>query len=86
MGTLAARDCQRVLELTGQVAAALVLATRQALELRGAPAMARLDGPARAWARERFLELPLVAEDRPLDPELRALTADILACRWSLYP
>ena len=34
MGTIAARDCLRVLELTVQVAAALVLATTQAAELR----------------------------------------------------
>ena len=34
MGTIAARDCLRVLELTEQVAAALVLATAQAAELR----------------------------------------------------
>ena len=35
MGTIAARDCLRVLELTEQVAAAMVLATHQALLLRG---------------------------------------------------
>ena len=49
MGTIAARDCLRVLELTGQVAAALVLAVRQGLELRrrqGNPAMERLSAEA----------------------------------------
>ena len=35
MGTIAARDCLRVIELTEQVAAALVLATWQGVELRG---------------------------------------------------
>ena len=35
MGTIAARDCRRVLELTETVAAMLLLANAQALELRG---------------------------------------------------
>ena len=35
MGTIAARDCLRILELTEQVAAACLLACVQAVELRG---------------------------------------------------
>ena len=34
MGTIAARDCMRVLELTEQVAAALLITVRQAVWLR----------------------------------------------------
>jgi hypothetical protein len=30
--------------------------------------------------------IPFVTEDRPLDTVLRALCADLQACRWSLYP
>jgi histidine ammonia-lyase len=89
LGTIAARDCLRVLELTEQVAAAMVLATRQGLELRarqGDQAVLRLAAPARAWAAERQAELPLVAEDRSLEAELRALAGAIHSCRWSLYP
>jgi len=89
LGTIAARDCLRVLELTEQVAAAMVLATRQGLELRarqGDQAVLRLAAPARAWAAERQAELPLVAEDRSLEAELRALAGAIHTCRWSLYP
>ena len=89
MGTIAARDCLRVLELTGQVAAAMVLATRQGLELRrrqGVPALERLGPEALACLGEMSRGIPLVEEDRPLDTALGALAADIQTCRWSLYP
>jgi histidine ammonia-lyase len=88
MGTIAARDCLRVLELTGQVAAALVLAVRQGLELRrrqGIPALERLSAEALAGLGEMTAGIPMVEEDRPLDKALRALCADLQACRWSLY-
>ena len=87
LGTIAARDCLRVLELTGQVAAALALATAQGLELRrrqGVPALERLSPEALAGLAE--MGIPFLAEDRPLDTVLRALCADLQACRWSLYP
>jgi len=89
MGTIAARDCLRVLELTGQVAAALALATLQGLELRrrqGIPAAERLSAEALAFLEELGAGIPFVEEDRPLDTALRALCADLQACRWSLYP
>jgi histidine ammonia-lyase len=89
LGTIAARDCLRVLELTGQVAAAMVLATVQGLELRrrqGVPALERLSAEALAGLSELAAGLPFVAEDQPLDNVLRALCADLQACRWSLYP
>jgi histidine ammonia-lyase len=87
MGTIAARDCLRVLELTGQVAAALILATRQALALRarqGEAALERLSGPALACLEHMGAGLALVEEDRPLDLDLRALADGIQHCRWSL--
>jgi histidine ammonia-lyase len=89
LGTIAARDCLRILDLAGQVAAALVLAVRQGLQLRrrqGVPALARLAPEARAWAEARAAELPFVEEDRPLDADLARLAGTIHACRWSLYP
>ena len=89
LGTLAARDCLRVLELTSQVAAALVLAVRQGLELRrrqGVPALERLAPAARASLAEMAGPLPWVEEDRPLDTDLAALAGAIRSCRWSLYP
>jgi len=89
LGTIAARDCRRVLELTAQVGAALVLAVRQGLELRrrqGDPAPERLSGPARAWLEQVGREYAPVDEDRSLEAELRELTARILDCSWNLYP
>jgi histidine ammonia-lyase len=86
MGTIAARDCLRVLELTEQVAAALLVTVRQGAWLR-----LRLD-PARALPAPlaRMLDLlgqdiaPIV-EDRRLDPTLQLLVGRIRDQAWSLY-
>ncbi|KXU87895.1 histidine ammonia-lyase [Paraburkholderia monticola] len=81
MGTIAARDCLRVLELTEQVAAAHTLATVQAVRLR-----LRIDGttpvpaPLRVFIDEVGTHSPFVDEDRALEGELRALCARIAAC------
>lgn len=87
MGTIAARDALRVLELTEQVAAALLLAGRQALALRERETAGSL--PIAASAREFFFDLAesitLIESDRPLESELRGLTAAIEAQRWKLY-
>ncbi len=70
MGTIAARDCLRVLELTENVAAIHLLALCQAADLRK---------QARAHARSRALHAAVrrVAarhtEDRPMDGEIRAV-------------
>jgi len=88
LGTIAARDCLRVLELTGQVAAALALATLQGLELRrrqSVPALERLSPEALAWGAGLGAGIPFVEEDRPLDGALRSLCAGLEACQWSLY-
>ena len=86
MGTIAARDCLRVLELTGQVAAALALGTAQALTLRGEPGLGRLSDEARAFVSELRAVAPLITEDRRLDGVLRELAAGIQDGRWRLYP
>ncbi len=85
MGTIAARDCLRVLQLTEQVTAALLLAATQALELR-----VRRDGialtPALAAMREQvFAQFDFVDEDRPLDGALRQFIAAIQQRQWALY-
>lgn len=86
MGTIAARDALRVLELGEQVAAALLVTARQGLALRGALDDApRLSAPARAMAEDLAARLPLVVEDRALDLELRQLLAAIRGRAWSLY-
>jgi histidine ammonia-lyase len=86
MGTIAARDCLRVIELTEQVVAALLVTARQGIALRRA-----LDGGApMSSAPEAMLadlesRLPLIVEDRALDVELRQLLAAIRGEAWSLY-
>lgn len=88
MGTIAARDALRVLELTEQAAAACLAAASQALEirrrrgeLRGAATSAELRG-----MRDAVLELcPFVEEDRPLETGLRALCHAVRDRRWDLY-
>jgi histidine ammonia-lyase len=81
MGTIAARDCLRVLELTGQVAAAHTLATVQAARLRVRINDATLiPQPLQAFMQSVSAASPFVDEDRALEPDLRALTARIAAC------
>lgn len=86
MGTIAARDCLRIIELTEQVAAALLITVRQAIELRmGMDAEVKLS-PVLADMHERLsTSIPFIAEDRALDKELRALLDEIRSDSWSLY-
>ena len=77
LGTIAARDCRRVLDLSEQVAACALLASCQALELRlkASPAAAALGGGAAetlAWVRGLSAA---VTEDRALEPDLRRMFA-----------
>jgi histidine ammonia-lyase len=86
MGTIAARDCLRVLELTEQVVAALLIAVRQGVWLR-----CRVNPDAAApqalAAMMAALEADIapVLEDRRLDPELRLLLGRIRDQAWRLY-
>lgn len=86
MGTIAARDCLRVIELTEQVAVAMLVAARQGLALRlRLDAQAAPRGALAAMYEDLAGLLPLVEEDRALDTELRALLEQLRAERWSLY-
>ncbi len=88
MGTIAARDCLRVLQLSEQVAAAETLAVGQAIELRW-----RLSGRDREGLAEEpsgFLAsvreaCAFLDEDRPLEPELRRMLTSIRRRHWPLY-
>lgn len=75
MGTIAARDCLRVLMLTEQVAAAHTLAVAQAVALRErmSPETSRLPGALRHWLDAVATRSPFVEEDRALEHELRAV-------------
>ncbi|HSC80373.1 MAG TPA: aromatic amino acid ammonia-lyase [Chitinolyticbacter sp.] len=86
MGTIAARDCLRVLELSEQVAAAMLIAARQGIALRQridaslalTPALSKLQAALQA-------QIPLIVEDRALDRELMTLVEAIRAEQWELY-
>jgi histidine ammonia-lyase len=78
MGTIAARDCLRVIELTEQVAAALLVAVRQACTQRHPEGLPDHLGAGLRNCFERVAELvPFVGEDRRLDHDLRRLLAVI---------
>ncbi|MDQ2076970.1 histidine ammonia-lyase [Marinimicrobium sp. ABcell2] len=89
MGTIAARDCIRVLELTEQVAAAGLLASTQALYLRKndadfdqssiTPSLETMYDQVRGY-------FPVVDEDRPLEGALRETINHIREQIWDFYP
>lgn len=88
MGTIAARDCLRVLELTEQVAAASLLAATQAIEIRrrrGELNQQHMSDQLRAMCAHVLEEFDFVSEDRPLEKDLRHFIARIQQRHWSLY-
>jgi histidine ammonia-lyase len=86
MGTIAARDCLRVLELTEQVAAALLITVRQGVWLRCRANPERAPtAPLAAMMAALEADIAPVAEDRRLDPELKLLLSHIRNQAWSLY-
>jgi len=88
MGTIAARDCLRVLQLTEQVVAATLLASYQAVTLRIQQNELKRDtlsAPVSAMLTDIGEFFELVTEDRPLEGVLRATVAHIQEQRWSLY-
>lgn len=92
MGSIAARDCLRVLQLTEQVAAAQLLAATQAVELRrrerraaGHKTEAGLGEAPRQFIDAVFTIFTFLDEDRPLEPDLRSFVAMIQDRYWPLY-
>lgn len=86
MGTIAARDCLRVLELTEQVVAALLITVRQGVELRrrvqpDAPLHASLEQMTQVLGAD----IAVIEEDRRLEPELRVLLQRMRDQSWNLY-
>jgi histidine ammonia-lyase len=83
MGTVAARDCIRILELTEQVAAAVLFAAVQGVELRDnvnalSPALQQTVNQLRQFS-------PFLSADRALEHELRECLALIRKQYWQLY-
>ncbi|EGQ7851960.1 aromatic amino acid lyase [Vibrio vulnificus] len=88
MGTIAARDCLRVLELTEQVAAASLLAATQGIEIRrrrGELDENHMSDRLKAICSSVLDEFEFVTEDRPLEKDLRQFITHIQQRHWSLY-
>lgn len=88
MGTIAARDCLRVLELTEQVAAAELLAVCQAIEIRlrrGELQEADMGAEVLEMKKLVLSDFPLLVEDRVLEGDLRRTLGNIQQGLWSLY-
>ncbi|MBB3062858.1 HAL/PAL/TAL family ammonia-lyase [Microbulbifer rhizosphaerae] len=88
MGTIAARDCLRVLQLTEQVAAAALMMSWQGVQLRLRAGGVEEDGlsPAlRASLRQVADNFALLEEDRELESDLRNFVQLIQQKHWRLY-
>ncbi|RZI86075.1 MAG: aromatic amino acid lyase [Rubrivivax sp.] len=85
MGTIAARDALRVLELTEQVVAAMMIAARQAMSLRQRVSSLPLPTPLAAFLAQLSDDVRLVEEDRALDADLQRLLTGLRTGRWELY-
>ncbi len=88
MGTIAARDCLRILELTEQVLAATLLASIQGVRIRIRNNEICKDSltPEITHMIDDISEFfDLLEEDRPTDKLLRQTIAYIQEQRWSLY-
>jgi len=85
MGTIAARDGLRVLDLTEQVAAALLITMRQAVWLRCRDGDGKVPAPLQAMVDALALDVKIIEEDRKLEPDLRLLLERIAGRAWKLY-
>ncbi len=83
MGTIAARDCLRVLELTEQVAAAMLVAARQAIALRlRCEGAVTVPPPLTTFNNTLAERIDVIEEDRALDSEPHALVQSIREEAW----
>ena len=88
MGTIAARDALRVLQLTEQVTAAQMIATLQAIRLREREGVLSTDNYSsnmQSFINELSPLIPFISEDQPLDSHLRNIIAKIQNRSWNLY-
>jgi histidine ammonia-lyase len=85
MGTIAARDCLRVLELTEQVCAAMLVAARQGVALRCAQDGVLPSAALQSFQADLERRIAFVAEDRALDGDLIALLVALRGREWTLY-
>lgn len=88
MGTIAARDALRVLQLTEQVLASALLVTVQGMRLRidrDEVKISTLSSELQAMYQDVVSFFPNLVEDRPLESTLRKTVALIQQQHWSLY-
>ena len=86
MGTIASRDCLRVLELTEQVAAALLIAVHQGVLLRlQCPQKATLHANLHNMLQSLSPYIAFIEQDRALQPDLEKLINQIQQRAWPLY-
>ncbi|MDX1722125.1 MAG: aromatic amino acid ammonia-lyase [Pseudomonas sp.] len=85
MGTIAARDALRSLELTEQVAAATLLAANQGVWLRLRNGKNDVPTPVAAMHEQLSADFAPVIEDRALEGELRLCLTRIRDQHWRLY-
>ena len=87
MGTIAARDCIRILELTEQVVVATLLAAYQGVELRKRITDKPVNPSAGVLEMLRSLadQFERLTEDRQLEPELRYWLTQLRLKVWNLY-
>ncbi|MEM0515870.1 aromatic amino acid ammonia-lyase [Pseudoalteromonas sp. YIC-827] len=88
MGTIAARDCMRVLQLTEQVLACTLLAAVQGLRIRinrGEVDEQGLSTNIRTMYSDVCRYFDNLTEDRPLEQTLRTTVDYIVQQRWDLY-
>jgi histidine ammonia-lyase len=85
MGTIAARDALRVLELTEQVVAGMLIAARQGMALRQRTSTLPLPPALQGFLSRLSAQIELVEEDRALDVDLRRLIQGIHDGTWEPY-
>lgn len=83
MGTIAARDCIRILELTEQVAVAVLFAVVQGVELRGN--VEALSPVLQNTVRQLREHSAFLNTDRALEQELRGCLELTRSQQWHLY-
>src|SRR5690606_11795783 len=88
MGTIAARDCMRVLQLTEQVAAAALMMSWQGVQLRlraEEVADASLSPGVQVTLQQVTASFEFLDQDRELEPDLRNVIGLIQQRHWRLY-
>lgn len=88
MGTIAARDCLRNLELTEQVFAAVLLAASQAVNIRikrKQLEISELTDTVKTMLDEIAVDFEMLTEDRAMEHELRLFVQKIRDQQWRLY-